>query len=92
MAKLIDFFPMLGTQTDWAALDAAYPAWIQEMHATPQDAMFHSEGDVWTHTKMVVDALTSLPEWNQLDTTGRLVTWLGALLHDTGKPATTNFV
>lgn len=91
MAKLIDFFPMLGNQTDWAALDAAYPAWVQEMHATPQDAMFHSEGDVWTHTKMVVDALTSLPEWNQLDNTGRLVTWLGALLHDTGKPATTKF-
>lgn len=31
--------------------------WCQAMAACVQDAEWHSEGDVWTHTKMVCNQL-----------------------------------
>ena len=31
--------------------------WIQKMKNTPQDRIYHAEGDVHIHTKMVLDAL-----------------------------------
>jgi predicted kinase len=61
----------------------------EALAATPQDAIFHAEGDVWTHTRMVLDALVALPAWRGLDDTGRMVTFVASLLHDVGKPATT---
>ena len=43
-----------------------------------QPPEFHPEGDVWTHTLLMLDALKNPP----------LELALGALLHDVGKPAT----
>ncbi len=88
-ATLASFVPAPGDINPWSAIEAAYPQWVATMHATPQDRFYHSEGDVWTHTKMVVDALVAHPWWHELDPVGQRVTWLSALLHDTGKPATT---
>ena len=31
--------------------------WARQMIDCPQDVLYHAEGDVWTHTQMVVDAL-----------------------------------
>jgi hypothetical protein len=59
------------------------------MMNTPQDPIYHSEGDVWTHTKMVVDNLVQHPWWHALDEKGRTITFMGALFHDLGKTSTT---
>lgn len=59
------------------------------MAACPQDPEHHAEGDVWTHTKMVCDALVRLPGWQSLAPEGREVVFAACLLHDIAKPATT---
>ena len=52
-----------------------------------QDAEWHPEGDVWTHTLMVVDEARSRLEG--LDRGRAVAMMLSAICHDLGKPATT---
>ena len=52
----------------------------------PQDAVWHPEGDVWTHTLMVVDQAAKLRTGDA--ESDRALLW-GALCHDLGKPPTT---
>jgi tRNA nucleotidyltransferase (CCA-adding enzyme) len=55
-----------------------------------QEPEWHPEGDVWTHTLMVIDRAREL---NGDLTRARLITvMLGAVCHDLGKPATTAFI
>jgi putative nucleotidyltransferase with HDIG domain len=63
--------------------------WLAKLAACPQDPEFHGEGDVLTHTKMVVEALLSDRLWQQLPAPERLALFWAALLHDVAKPATT---
>ena len=65
--------------------------WIQKMKNTPQDRIYHAEGDVHIHTKMVLDALVDDDEFWQLSDNQREILWLSALLHDVAKPITTEF-
>jgi tRNA nucleotidyltransferase (CCA-adding enzyme) len=51
---------------------------------------YHPEGDVWTHTKLVVDEAADLV--GELSRTHRTTVMLAALCHDLGKPPTTAFV
>ena len=51
---------------------------ISALYGVPQPPDYHPEGDVWTHTMLMLD------EVRQPD----LVLSLGALLHDVGKPDT----
>jgi tRNA nucleotidyltransferase (CCA-adding enzyme) len=53
----------------------------------PQDAEWHPEGDVWTHTLMVVDQAARRRDG--LSKPEQVSLMLGALLHDLGKPLTT---
>ncbi|MCC6162366.1 MAG: HD domain-containing protein [Acidobacteria bacterium] len=63
----------------WPTLDA--------LAACPQDAEWHPEGDVWTHTTMVVDeAATRKRDFTYPE---QVALMLGALLHDIGKPLVT---
>jgi predicted kinase len=64
-------------------------SWAKAMAACPQDAEWHAEGDVWTHTRMVVAEGERLPEWPSLDREAQLQLFFTALFHDAGKPATT---
>jgi predicted kinase len=75
-------------QVDWEGLERAFP-WTEELRACPQDPLWHGEGDVWTHTRMVVDALAGMEDWRALDEVARRQLFLAALLHDIGKPACT---
>lgn len=75
-------------RVDWPAILAACP-WLAPLAATPQDPAFHAEGDVLTHTRMVAEALAGLPTWRALPSPERAALFLAALLHDVGKPATT---
>lgn len=62
---------------------------LAALAGTPQDPGWHPEGDVWTHTLHVVDALAADPAWRGADAETRGVLMLAALAHDVGKPATT---
>jgi tRNA nucleotidyltransferase (CCA-adding enzyme) len=52
-----------------------------------QEPEWHPEGDVWTHTLMVIDKARELN--NDLDRARRVSVMLGAVCHDLGKPSTT---
>lgn len=72
---------------DWDALEAEC-GWLRGLRGCGQDAENHGEGDVATHTRMVCEALASLPAWRGLDEGPRRVLFAAALLHDVAKPAT----
>jgi poly(A) polymerase len=59
------------------------------MKGVPQPPEFHSEGDVFEHTKLALEALNS-PAWKKFfdDAKPNLNTILAVLLHDIGKPLT----
>jgi tRNA nucleotidyltransferase (CCA-adding enzyme) len=63
---------------------------LPEMHALidcPQEPEWHPEGDVWTHTLMVIDEARARN--GDLPRPQLLAVMLGAVCHDFGKPATT---
>jgi putative nucleotidyltransferase with HDIG domain len=64
-------------------------SWVSDMRGVPQSPVHHAEGDVETHTRMVVSALESLPEYNELEEQEREIVWAAALLHDVEKRSTT---
>jgi tRNA nucleotidyltransferase (CCA-adding enzyme) len=55
-----------------------------------QEPDWHPEGDVWTHTLMVVDTARRLNA--DLDRALLITIMLGAVCHDLGKPATTEVI
>ena len=66
---------------------------LPEMHALidcPQEPDWHPEGDVWTHTLMVIDQAARANA--DLDRPRLASIMLGAVCHDLGKPATTAVV
>lgn len=65
--------------------------WARAMAACQQDATWHAEGDVWTHTKLVCAQLPQLTEWNSLSERERTLLIFTALFHDSAKPLTTHF-
>ena len=68
---------------------ALFPGLAPALLATPQDPVHHAEGDVWTHTKMVVQALLDDPDYARASRSRQGVLFYAALLHDIAKPATT---
>jgi predicted kinase len=58
------------------------------MSSCPQDEGWHAEGDVWTHTQLVCAQLPLLGEWPGLTPHEQVVLLFTALLHDAGKPLT----
>lgn len=70
------------------ALEQLMPE-LLAMKGCRQPEKFHSEGDVWTHMKMMLEKLQS-PEFNEqfpnFEISGEFV--MAILLHDAGKPAT----
>ncbi len=76
---------------DWAALDARFE-WIRAMAGCAQDPVWHAEGDVWIHTRMVCEALLETAEWRALDAEDRAIAFAAALLHDVAKPEVTRVV
>ena len=62
--------------------------WARAMADCGQDAGWHSEGDVWTHTRLVCGQLPQLEGWGDLAPHERTVLLSTALFHDSGKPLT----
>lgn len=62
------------------------------MRHTQQSPMWHAEGDVYTHTMMVCEALKSMPEYLELPERQQHILNISALLHDIGKIPTTSMI
>lgn len=60
------------------------------MRKTQQSPVHHAEGDVYSHTLMVVDALHAIHEYQKLDERKQHILTIAALLHDIGKVPTTS--
>jgi predicted kinase len=60
--------------------------WVQTMQQCAQNPIYHGEGDVWTHTCMVLDAMLALPEFAPLPEAEKILLLSAALLHDVAKP------
>ncbi len=80
--------PAPGETPDWDWFLHAMPA-LRLLADTPQDAYYHAEGDVWIHTRMVIEALMRGADYAQADAGERFILFYAALLHDIAKPATT---
>lgn len=61
---------------------------LEAMDGCEQDPEWHPEGDVWTHTCMVVEQAAKIR--HEVDDPETLM--FSALLHDVGKPPTTEFL
>ncbi|HEY1760894.1 MAG TPA: HD domain-containing protein [Bryobacteraceae bacterium] len=62
---------------------------IAALAAVPQDPIWHPEGDVDTHTMLVVNAAAGIAKRENLEGDERAVLIFSALCHDFAKPATT---
>jgi predicted kinase len=79
--------PALDEPPPWEALQAF--AWVRALEPCPQDPIHHAEGNVWIHTRMVLETLAQMPAWRALPEHERHAVYLACLLHDVAKPATT---
>lgn len=75
-------------RVDWGRIEREFPE-VGRTAGCPQDVVHHAEGDVLVHTRMVVEALASMPAWRALPRTERETVFTAALLHDVAKPACT---
>ena len=73
---------------DWRTIEEAFD-WFRRLDGCPQDPVFHAEGDVHIHTKMVCEALVDDPSWRSLEPEARGNVFWAALLHDIAKPECT---
>jgi tRNA nucleotidyltransferase (CCA-adding enzyme) len=71
---------------DLGVIDQLFPE-LKALVGCEQEPEWHPEGDVWTHTLMVVDKARALN--GDLDRPRLITVMLGALCHDIGKPSTT---
>jgi predicted kinase len=63
--------------------------WAEKMIGCPHDAVYHAEGDPWTHTCMVVEQLRTSAGFDDLDRIKREILLISAWGHDIAKPMTT---
>ncbi len=83
-----DVVPQPGGGVDWQAIEYAF-GWFRALEDCAQDPVFHAEGNVLVHTRMVAEALVADADWQALSLPERRVAFWGALLHDVAKPACT---
>ncbi len=74
---------------DLGVIDRVLPE-LRPLVGCEQEPEWHPEGDVWTHTLMVIDEARQAN--GDLARPQLITVMLGAVCHDLGKPATTAFV
>jgi len=78
----------VGESIDWELLTDKF-GWLSDMKGVEQDPIWHSEGDVYTHTKMVVEVLVALDEYKRLNPQQQHILFASAIFHDIEKRSTT---
>ncbi|MBV9957132.1 MAG: HD domain-containing protein [Acidobacteria bacterium] len=83
--------PSIGLQLmyDMGAIAQLFPE-LQSLVGVPQEKEWHPEGSVDVHSMLVVDRARELID--DLPYPKQVTVMLGALCHDLGKPATTEFI
>jgi tRNA nucleotidyltransferase (CCA-adding enzyme) len=79
----------LALALDLDVVDRLFPE-LKALVGCEQEPEWHPEGDVWTHTLMVVDCAREMNA--DLERRKLITVMLGAVCHDFGKPATTAIV
>lgn len=74
-------------QPNWDVIESF--DWVERMQECPQDAIYHAEGDVWTHTRMVIEELLNDTDYQRLEGNAQYILFISALLHDIAKPVCT---
>lgn len=88
---------------DWDKIHSLIPDFTERMRVCPQDPVHHAEGDVLTHTRMVVESLISDRVWQDMrhepegdiqwddhsSQERQTILFWAAVLHDIGKPECT---
>lgn len=87
-AQLEQLMPAPGQGYDWPAL-CQLASELRALETAPQDRLYHAEGNVGIHTRMVLDALLDDAFYQAADAATRFRLFTGALLHDIAKPLTT---
>lgn len=80
--------PGVGQSPDFEACLEVFPQ-LRLAIGTEQSAPHHREGNVWVHTKMCIEELLVLEEYQRLPRPEQEVVFLGLLLHDIAKCSTT---
>ncbi|MEK6829879.1 MAG: AAA family ATPase [Nanoarchaeota archaeon] len=78
----------IGHPIPWNKLEQEFD-WFRDMRGVPQDPIWHAEGDVFIHTKMVAEALVSHPDFQNLSEQDKHIMFAVAMLHDVEKRSTT---
>jgi putative nucleotidyltransferase with HDIG domain len=73
---------------DWTSIERSFD-WVRAMRDCRQDAKHHREGDVFIHTRMVLEELARIERWRALSGQEREMVFAAALLHDVAKPVCT---
>lgn len=84
--------PSLGLEAarDLGIIEVEYPA-LRDLIGCKQEYDWHPEGDVWTHTLLVVDEAVKIAKRENLSEDDTLILVFAALAHDFGKPSTTKY-
>lgn len=85
--------PSIGLQLgfDLGVFHVLHPE-LPLLKTTPQNPEWHSEGDVWIHTNMVVDEAALIIRRENCDQETSFMIMLAALCHDLGKPMVTRVI
>ncbi|MGB1316174.1 MAG: AAA family ATPase [Chitinophagales bacterium] len=78
----------VGQEIDWDDMSQSF-SWIEDMKGVQQDAIWHAEGDVFTHTKMVVETLVNLDAFKALNEQEKHILVTSAIMHDIEKRSCT---
>ena len=78
----------INNSIDWELLTKKY-SWLEQMKGTIQDPIWHAEGDVYIHTKMVIEKLIDSEGYKELNDLDKHILFTAALMHDVEKPNTT---
>lgn len=62
---------------------------LNRLKGVPQNPLYHGEGDVWQHTRLVCQKVISLDQWQQLTDREQELLFLAAAFHDIGKASCT---
>lgn len=78
----------VGQPIPWNILEQEFE-WLRDMNGVRQDAIWHAEGDVFVHTKMVAEALVAHPDFQEYSEQDKHILFATAMLHDVEKRSTT---
>ncbi len=84
---LFAMVPRTVDEFSWDAVIGQFP-FLVDLDRSTQDPIHHQEGDVGTHTRMVIRELLADASYAALSEIDRFKVFWAAVFHDSGKPAT----